>query len=110
LLALSNFDTGGLPMPLDPPADQPAAPLATAEARDAYLQAAFASRHPVLIADAVNAVARAREQAGILSDDEWETTFDLFHSAANAQRLLESFAEADAYRVATRIDALNAAE
>jgi hypothetical protein len=97
-------------MPLDLPADHPAAPLATRETQDAYLQAAFASRHPVLIADAVNAVARAREHAGMPSDDEWETTFDLFHSASNAQRLLESFAEADAYRAATGIDALNAAE
>ena len=97
-------------MPLDLPADHPAAPLATREAQEAYLQAAFASRHPVLIADAVNAVGREREQAGIPSDDEWETTFDLFHSTSNAQRLLESFAEADAYRAATGIDALNAAE
>jgi len=97
-------------MPVDLPADVPSAPLTTAEAQDAYLQAAFASRHPVLIADAVNSVARAREQTGIPSDDEWETTFELFHSASNAQRLLESSAEAEAYRAATGIDALNAAE
>ena len=82
-------------MPLDLPVDPS---LATAEAQDAYLDAAFATRHPVLIADAVNAVARARAKAGIPSDEAWETTFELFHSATNSQHLFTAFAEADAYR------------
>jgi hypothetical protein len=101
------------PIPLDLPANDPRTPLATTEAQDAYLEAAFASRHPVLIADAVNAVARARESSGIPPDDAWETTFELFHSVANTQHLLESIAEADAYRKAaglTSIDGPSASE
>ncbi len=100
-------------MPLDLPANVSETPLATTEAQDAYLAAAFASRHPVLIADAVNAVARARENSGIPPDDAWETTFELFHSVSNTQHLLESFTEADAYRKAaglTVIDGPSASE
>jgi hypothetical protein len=40
-------------MPPELPADAPETPLATREARDAHLDAAFAFRNPGLIADAV---------------------------------------------------------
>jgi PHD/YefM family antitoxin component YafN of YafNO toxin-antitoxin module len=94
-------------MPLDLPASAPVVPLATKEAQEAYLEAAFSSRHPVLIADAVNVVARAREAAGIPSDEAWESTFELFHSATNAQHILEAAAEAEAYRAAAGLDAID---
>jgi hypothetical protein len=79
----------------------PAADLATAEAQDAYLKAAFSSGHPVLIADAVNIVAQARKAAGRPDDDSWNTTFELFHAAANTQHLLVATAEAGEYLKAT---------
>jgi|GEM_PF-1836368 len=93
-------------MPLDLPVDPL---LASVEAQDAYLEAAFATRHPVLVADAVNTVARARTQAGIASDDAWETTFELFHSAANNQHLFAAFAKAGAYRDAAGLTGIGEA-
>ena len=69
--------------------------LATPEAQDAYLSAAFATRHPLLISEAVNAVSRARSAAGIKSDDAWETTLELFQSPENARHVLEGIAQAE---------------
>lgn len=79
----------------------PHAPLATPEEQDAYLEAAFASRHPTLIADAVNTVANLRSSANAPANDGWETTRELFQSAANTQHLLLATAEAEAYLKAT---------
>jgi hypothetical protein len=79
----------------------PHAPLATPEEQDAYLEAAFASRDPALIADAVNTVANLRSSAGTPANDSWETTRALFQSAANTQHLLVATAEAEAYLKAT---------
>ena len=76
-------------------------PLATPEAQDAYLAAAFASGHPGLIADAGSKVASAREAAGIPDDDRWATTRDLFQSTSNVAHLLTATAEAEAYLKAT---------
>jgi len=77
------------------------APLDTQEGQDTYLTAAFASGHPVLIADAVNAVDAARRKAGIPTDESWETTRDLYKSVEDTQRMLQAVAETEAYLKAT---------
>jgi hypothetical protein len=85
-------------VPLDIPA---VPPLATPEQQDAYLEAAFASRHPMLIADAVNKVAQLRADAGIPTDESWDATLELFQSISNTHHLLEAVAETEAYLKAT---------
>jgi hypothetical protein len=75
--------------------------LATPEGQDGYLKAAFESRHPGLIADAVKNVAQAREAANIPTDESWAATFELFRSPANTAHLLAATAEAEAYLNAT---------